>query len=47
MSVFRYFKELLALLRSIDRRLEKLERCVQPSRRGMGDYAVNTKHWND
>lgn len=40
-----YFKELLKTLQSIDKRLEKIEKCISDDNH-RGRYAVRTSHWN-
>jgi hypothetical protein len=50
----KYFKDLLATLKSIDESLKKIEKnsekvaeCVKTSSRGFGDKtSLSTKHWN-
>ena len=49
-AYFENMKELLVLLRSIDKRLEKLERCVaegSPSHSRGGRLRLITGHWNE
>lgn len=46
--MIKYFRDLLAILRSIDARLAKLEACVRVNHHDHGDRAsISTKHWND
>lgn len=45
--MFKYFKELLEVLRQIESHLSKIAGCVQTNRR-QGDHStLSTKHWND
>ena len=49
-AYFENMKELLVLLRSIDKRLEKLERCVaegSPSHSKGYRLRLITGHWNE
>ncbi|MHA1676480.1 MAG: hypothetical protein ACTSU6_04810 [Candidatus Njordarchaeales archaeon] len=41
--VIRYFKELLLTLKSIDRRLGNIEKCVGSDRKGSH---IKAAHWN-
>ena len=46
--MLKWFKELLETLKSIDRRLERLERCVKENPRSHGSrHYLSTGHWNE
>lgn len=46
--MFKYFKELLRTLQSIEHCLKRISLCVHPSSRSYGDrYSISTKKWND
>lgn len=53
--MIKYFKELLATLKSIDKRLavieensNRLNQCVKDNSRGYGNRSsISTSHWND
>jgi len=46
--MFKYFKELLSTLKSIDASLKHIASCVKKNHHGHGDQcSISTKHWND
>ena len=48
--MIKYFKELLDVLKSIDRSLKLVCKCVESAPdhgRGRGKTVIKTSHWND
>lgn len=46
--MIKYFKELLSVLKSIDKNLKLVIKCVKKDAHSHGDrYSISTKHWND
>jgi hypothetical protein len=47
MKIIKYFKELLKVLKSIDKSLKKIERCVIDTPAHGHGKSIKTAHWND
>ncbi len=46
--MFKYFKELLSVLKKIEVHLDLLSYCVKKDHHQHGDkISISTKHWND
>jgi len=46
--MMKYFKDLLATLKSIESSLKVIASCVTENPQGHGDrVSLSTKHWND